>query len=86
MASVFVLDVDEYAPMWKCAVGDGELEVRRVGPYVELCFSDAVTINRAATGIRHALWYSGVAAVRDARIVQFDKTRLRVEAENGSGK
>lgn len=80
MASLFVIDVAEYEPLWKCAVGDSELEVRRTGPYVELRFPDGLTIDRSATGVRHAVWYSGVAALQGARVVQFDKDALRVVA------
>jgi hypothetical protein len=47
---------------------------------VELQFPDGVTIDRRATGARHAVWYSGVAALRDAKVVQFDKDALRVVA------
>lgn len=81
MASLFIVDVQEYEPMVRCAVGDGELEVRRTGPYVELRFADGVTIDRRATGVRHAVWYSGVAALGGAHIVQFDKDALRVVAD-----
>ena len=81
MASLFVIDAPEYEPLWKCAVGDSELGVKRVGAWVELSFPDAVTIDRKATGVRHAVWYSGVAALKDARVVQFDKHALRVVAE-----
>lgn len=80
MPSLFIVDVDEYAPMWQCAVGDGDLEVRHVGPYVELRFAAGVTIDRRATGCRHAVWYSGVGALKDAKVVQFDKDALRVVA------
>ena len=82
MASLFIVDVPEYEPMWKCAVGkgDGDLEVEKVGPYVELRFTHAVTIDRVQSGVRHAVWYSGVGALKDARVVQFDKHALRVEA------
>jgi hypothetical protein len=80
MASLFIIDVAEYEPLWRSAVGDSELAIRHVGPYVELSFPDAVTIGRKATGVRHAVWYSGVGALKDARIVQYDKDALRVEA------
>jgi hypothetical protein len=80
VASLFILDIAEYEPMWKNAIGDSTLEVRHVGPYVELEFPDAVTIPRVAAGVRHAVWYSGVGAVIGARVVQFDKEALRVVA------
>ena len=38
MSSVFFADIPETEPIWKRAVGDSELEVRHVGPYVELLF------------------------------------------------
>jgi hypothetical protein len=78
--SLFVLDVDEYEPIWKNAVGDSKLEVRHVGPYIELSFPDGVTIDRVSTGLRHAIWYSSVAALKDAKVVQYDKDALRVVA------
>ncbi|HET6948799.1 MAG TPA: hypothetical protein VFI47_00385 [Acidimicrobiales bacterium] len=84
MASVFIVDVPEYEPIWTCAVGDSDLEVRKVDHYVELRFPDAVTIDRVATGARHAVWYSCVGALTDARVVQFDKDALRIVATGGS--
>jgi hypothetical protein len=80
MPSVFIADVPEFEPVWRNAGGDPTLEVLRVGPYVELRFQDAVTIDRRATGCRHAVWYSCIGGVRDATVVQFDQDALRVEA------
>lgn len=37
-----------------------------------------IIIDRRATGCRHAVWYSTVAGLRDARIAQHDKNALRV--------
>jgi hypothetical protein len=37
------------------------------------------TLDRRATGCRHAVWYSSVAGLRGARITQHDKDALRVE-------
>ena len=85
MASLFVVDIAEYEPIWSCAVGDSDLEVRHVGPYVELRFADGLTVDRVATGTRHAVWYSCVGALHDARVEQFDKTALRIVADNGEG-
>ncbi len=81
MPSLFILDVEEFAPVWGHAAGDSDLEIRHVGPYVELAFPDGLTIDRASTGVRHAVWYSCVGAVKDARVVQFDKDALRVVAD-----
>ena len=84
MASLFLFDDAEYEPMWTVAVGDSELEVSRRGPFVELRFPDAVTIDRRASGVRHAVWYSGVSGVLGARVVQFDKDQLRVVADGAA--
>jgi len=84
MSSVFFADIPETEPIWKRAVGDGELETRRVGPYVELRFRDGITIDRASTGARHAVWYSCLGALEHARVVQFDKDALRIVADDKS--
>jgi hypothetical protein len=80
VASLFIAHVPEYEPIWTTAVGDGALEIHHTGPYVELRFDTAVTIDRVATATRHAVWYSCVGALKDAKVVQFDKDALRVEA------
>jgi len=83
MPSVFFPNIPENEPVWKRAVGDGELDVRDLGPYVELSFSDGITIDRASTGARHAVWYSCIGALDNAEIVQFDKNALRIVAARG---
>ena len=35
-------------------------------------------IDRRATGCRHAVWYSALAGLQDARVAQHDKDALRV--------
>jgi hypothetical protein len=82
MSSLFIVDVPEYETVWKSAVADSELEIHHAGPYIELRFSDGVTIDRVTTGVRHAVWYSSVGALEDARVVQFDKDALRVVANS----
>ena len=81
MPSLFIVDVPEYDTVWKSAVGDSELEIHHIGPYIELRFPDGVTIDRVTTGVRHAVWYSSVGALEDAHVVQFDKNALRVVAD-----
>lgn len=82
--SLFFADIEENGPIWKCAAGDGLLELSRADGYVEVRFSDELTIDRVSTGARHAVWYSCVGGLRDARIVRFDGVALRVVAESGS--
>ncbi len=84
MASVFFADIPETEPIWKRAVGDSELEIRHIGPYVELRFPDAITIDRRSTGARIAVWYSCLGALEHAHVVQFDKDALRMVADTSS--
>ncbi|KKC06913.1 hypothetical protein [Mycobacterium nebraskense] len=84
MSSVFFADIPETEPIWNRAVADSEVEVRHVGPYVELRFRDGITIDRRSTGTRHAVWYSCLGALENARVVQFDKDALRIVADSRS--
>jgi hypothetical protein len=80
MTTLYVLDVPENTGVAKVAAEDPGVSVGRIGPYFEITASGAITIDRRATGCRHAVWYSTVAGVpRDSRITQHDKNALRVE-------
>lgn len=76
---LFVLDVPENAPIAAVARSTPGLAVDRVGPYFAISGDQAVTIDRRATGARHAVWYSFVGGLDGFRIVQWDKDALRVE-------
>lgn len=39
---------------------------------------DQIVIDRRATGCRHAVWYSALAGLQDACVVQHDKNALRL--------
>lgn len=39
---------------------------------------DQIIIDRRATACRHAVWYSALAGLQDALVVQHDKNALRV--------
>ena len=82
MPSVYFPDIPETEPIWRAAVGDSEVETYHTGPYVELRFPDGITIDRASTGARHAVWYSCLGALDHARVTQFDKNALRIVADN----
>ena len=80
MTTLYVLDVPENSGVAKAAAQDPAVSVGRVGPYFEITASGPITIDRRATGCRHAVWYSAVAGVpRDSRITQHDKNALRLE-------
>jgi hypothetical protein len=72
MTKLFILDVPDFRPII------GVVTCRTVGDYVEVASDGAITIDRRATGVNHATWYSMVAAVADGRVVQQDKDALQV--------
>ena len=79
MTTLFVLDVPENVPVADVAGTDPAVTVNRIGPYFQIVADGAIVIDRRATGCRHAVWYSSVAGLADARITQHDKDALRVE-------
>ena len=80
MATLYVLDVPENTAVAKVAAEDPAVSVGRIGPYFEITANGTITIDRRATGCRHAVWYSAVAGIaRDSRITQHAKNALRVE-------
>jgi len=80
MTALYVLDVPENTGIAKAAADDPAVSVGHSGPYFEITASGTITIDRRATGCRHAVWYSAVAGMpRDSRITQHDKNALRVE-------
>jgi hypothetical protein len=82
VSSVFV----SVAPEWATArqlLQEAGYEVRAHPAHHEYVFDDELVLDRVATGLRHALWYSVLAGTDGARVVQFDKTQLRVVADRG---
>ena len=80
MSSLFVSS----APEWQSAcdlLAVGGHVVREHRSHHEYVFVDELVLSREATGLRHALWYSLVAGLAGADVVQFDKTRLHVVSE-----
>ena len=80
MTAIFVLDVPENEGVVRVAEQDASLQVEKVGPYFRIAGDREIVIDRRATGCRHAVWYSALAGLQDARIVQHDKDALRVMA------
>jgi hypothetical protein len=79
MTRLYILDVDDFRPVITVGATLPGVASRRVGDYVELAADGQIVIDRRATGVRHAVWYSTVAGVADGRVSQFDKDALRVE-------
>jgi hypothetical protein len=84
VTALFVLDVPENTGLVRVAEQDPLLVVDKVGPYFRIAGDDAITIDRRATGCRHAVWYSAVAGLQEARIVQHDKDALRLVHRTGA--
>ena len=84
MPSLFVVDVPEYRPLWEHAQRAAGVTTHHLGAYVEVSFHGELRIDRRATGVRHAVWYSAVGGVSGATVVQFDKDALRLVAGPGS--
>lgn len=78
MTSLYVLEVPENEGVVGVAASDPQNRIDKVGPYVRITSDDDIVIDRRATGCRHAVWYSSIAGLGDARIVQHDKDALRV--------
>ncbi|MCW2758570.1 MAG: hypothetical protein JWO46_2316 [Nocardioidaceae bacterium] len=74
----FVLEVPENDGVVEVASADVANTVDRVGPYVRISAAREIVIDRRATGVRHAVWYSAVAGLQDAVVTQHDKDALRV--------
>jgi hypothetical protein len=79
MTALYVLDVPENVPLATVAGADPAVTVSKIGPYFEIAADGVISIDRRATGCRHAVWYSSIAGLRRARISQHDKDALRVE-------
>jgi len=75
---LYVLEVPENEGVVEVAASDPDNRIDKVGPYVRITSDDDIVIDRRATGCRHAVWYSSIAGLEDARIVQHDKDALRV--------
>lgn len=79
MATLFVLDVEDFTTFWQQAKGD-DLKVTHQGTYVRLDFANELVVDRVSTGLRHAVWYSAIAGVHGAHVEQFDKVQLKLVA------
>jgi hypothetical protein len=79
MTTLFILNVPENENVPVVAASDPAVTISKVGPYFKIDSASTIVIDRRATGCRHAVWYSCVGGLADARISQYDKDALRVE-------
>lgn len=77
-ARIYVLDVPENTPVVEVARADQSVSISKIGPYFRLTATGDLIIDRVQTGVRHAVWYSVIAGLEESRIIQQDKSALRV--------
>lgn len=77
---LFVLDVPENTGIVEVARALPGVRVGQAGPYFVIESDAPISIDRRATGMRHAVWYSFVAGLDGWRIAQWDKNALRTES------
>jgi catechol 2,3-dioxygenase-like lactoylglutathione lyase family enzyme len=77
--TVYFLDAAEFADVAALASRASGARTGRIPGYVAVTADGPLVIDRRAAGVRHAVWYSCVAAVDHGTVVQFDKDALRVE-------
>jgi hypothetical protein len=79
MTCLFLLDVPENTTVVKVAAQDPAATIDKIGPYFRVTSPGDIVIDRRATGVRHAVWYSCVAGLTESRITQWNKDALRVQ-------
>jgi hypothetical protein len=73
MATLYVLDVPEFAPFVQAA--HSILRVTKNGDYYVLS-GDEIRIPRKATGLRKAVWYGALTGGFAGRLERFDDDEL----------
>jgi catechol 2,3-dioxygenase-like lactoylglutathione lyase family enzyme len=77
-ATLYVLDVPEFAPMVEAARKQTELAVTHRGTHFEINAAGAMTIERSATGLERAIWFGALTGGFAGKIERFDDTELRL--------
>lgn len=85
MPKLYFLDVAEFAGVAAVAAAQPGVHTERAGGYIVVSSDGSVVVDRRTAGVRQAVWYSSLAALREGRVVQFDKDALRVEPVDGDG-
>ena len=75
MASLFVLDVPEFAPLIASSDGAGIAVTRKAG-FAALSAPGRLMIEREATGLGLAIWYGALTGGYQGEIETFDGDRL----------
>ncbi|MET8428736.1 hypothetical protein [Nocardia sp. NPDC004860] len=78
MNRLYILDVPENDSIIDVARSIPGADVVEVGPYFAVSSANPIVVDRRATGVRHAVWYSWVAGLDGWRISQWNKDALKV--------
>lgn len=73
MATLYVLDVPEFAPFVQAAKTG--LRISRKGDYFALS-GDEIRISRKATGLRRAVWFGALTGGFEGALRKFDDDEL----------
>ena len=79
MTTLYFLDAAEFTDVSAVAAAQPGAQMERLLGYVKVTSDCPLVVDRRATGVRHAVWYSALAAVGHGRVVQYDKDALKVE-------
>jgi non-ribosomal peptide synthetase component E (peptide arylation enzyme) len=76
MATLFVLDVPEFAPLQRAARQAGLAVQQADGGYLRFDGAPELALERARAGLGKAVWYGALTAGYVGRVVRFDDDRL----------
>jgi hypothetical protein len=75
---IFICDLQEFRPVIDLARSLPGVRVNQRGPYVEVQSEGPLVIDRRASGVGHAVWFSFIGGISGGRVVQFDSDALTV--------
>ena len=79
MATIFVPDVPEFAPLVSAAKSMPNVEVSRHGKvYLRITSRSAMEFRRKDLGVKPAIWYGLFTGGIEGRIEQFDRDVVRI--------
>jgi hypothetical protein len=75
--AIYLLDVPENVPAVELAETIEHIKIGKIGPYFEVSADREIVLDRRATGMRHAVWYSCIAGTAGCAITQWNSDALR---------
>jgi hypothetical protein len=77
MATLYVLDAPEFAPLVQAALVEGLAVAKRADYYV-LSREGEIRISRKATGLRRSIWFGALTGGFEGRLGRFDDDELTI--------